>query len=179
MVPNSICCRLNCRIATISCNIPRDQCVYAPSQWKMMLQCDVVSHRLGPFTKWSLHLTTLSKSLIIVKDNESGRIPNQISLKFVPRSPIDNKAALVQVMAWRRTGDNWRAITWTNANPVHCCIYAALREILWPGATYSGNGLLLDWFQAITGPNAPLLTLRPLAKNFCEIMSPCVQKLSI
>ena len=29
----------------------------------------------------------------------------QISLKFVRKSPIDNKRALVQVMAWRRTGD--------------------------------------------------------------------------
>ena len=28
-----------------------------------------------------------------------------ISLKFVPKGPIDNKAALVQIMAWRRTGD--------------------------------------------------------------------------
>ena len=37
--------------------------------------------------------------------NENDRIPIQISLKFVPMSPIDNKAALVQVMAWRRTGD--------------------------------------------------------------------------
>ena len=33
------------------------------------------------------------------------KIPIQISLKFVSRSPIDNKPALVQVMAWRRTGD--------------------------------------------------------------------------
>ena len=37
--------------------------------------------------------------------NENYRIPIQISLKFVPRSPIDNKPALVQVMAWRWTGD--------------------------------------------------------------------------
>ena len=29
----------------------------------------------------------------------------QIELKYVPQSPIDNKPALVQVMAWRRTGD--------------------------------------------------------------------------
>ena len=28
-----------------------------------------------------------------------------MSLKFVPRSPIDNKPALIQVMVWRRTGD--------------------------------------------------------------------------
>ena len=37
--------------------------------------------------------------------NENGKIPIQMSLKCVPKSPIDNKSALVQVMAWRRTGD--------------------------------------------------------------------------
>ena len=37
--------------------------------------------------------------------NENDWIPIQISLKFVPRSPIDNKPALVQVMAWRGTDD--------------------------------------------------------------------------
>ena len=37
--------------------------------------------------------------------NEDGKILFQISLKLVPRSPIDNKPALVQVMAWCRTGD--------------------------------------------------------------------------
>ena len=41
--------------------------------------------------------------------NENDRIPIQISLKFVPGSPIDNKRALVQVMAWR----------WTGAKPLH------------------------------------------------------------
>ena len=37
--------------------------------------------------------------------NENDRILIRISLKFVARSPIDDKPALVQVMAWRRTGD--------------------------------------------------------------------------
>ena len=37
--------------------------------------------------------------------NENNRILFEISLQFVPVSPIDNKPALVQVMAWRRTGD--------------------------------------------------------------------------
>ena len=36
--------------------------------------------------------------------NENVRIPIQISLKIVPRSPTDNKPSLVQVMAWRPTG---------------------------------------------------------------------------
>ena len=37
--------------------------------------------------------------------NEIDRILIEISLKVVAMSPIDNKPALVQVMAWRRTGD--------------------------------------------------------------------------
>ena len=36
--------------------------------------------------------------------NENYRILIQISLKSVPRSPISNKPALIQVMAWCRTG---------------------------------------------------------------------------
>ena len=37
--------------------------------------------------------------------NEKDSIPIQISLKFVLRSPIGNKPALVRVMGWGRTGD--------------------------------------------------------------------------
>ena len=37
--------------------------------------------------------------------NENNRIPIQITLVYVFRSPIYNKPALVQVMAWRRIGD--------------------------------------------------------------------------
>ena len=56
--------------------------------------------------------------------NENYRILIQISLKFVPMSPIDNTPALFQVMAWQRTGD--KAIIWTNAEPVNWRIYATL-----------------------------------------------------
>ena len=37
--------------------------------------------------------------------NENDRIPIRISLKYVSKSPIDSKPALVHVMAWRRKGD--------------------------------------------------------------------------
>ena len=55
----------------------------------------------------------LDKKAAIVADdnfkciflNENDRIRIRISLKFVPRSPVDNKPALIQVMAWCRTGD--------------------------------------------------------------------------
>ena len=41
----------------------------------------------------------------------------RISLKYVPKGPIDNRAALVQVMAWCRIG---------NVIPIHWRIYATL-----------------------------------------------------
>ena len=37
--------------------------------------------------------------------NENDRIPIQISPKFVPRNPIDNKPTMIQEMAWRRIVD--------------------------------------------------------------------------
>ena len=67
--------------------------------------------------------------------NENVRISNQFSLKSVPKGSIDNKPALVQVMAWRRIGD--KPIIWTNADPIHCRIYAA------PGGDELTAGLVI------------------------------------
>ena len=55
--------------------------------------------------------------------NENDRILIQISLKFFPRSPIDYKPALVQVMAWRQRGDKplpeWMLTQFTDAYMRH------------------------------------------------------------
>ena len=45
--------------------------------------------------------------------NENVWISLQISLKFVPKVPINNIPALVQILPWRRSGDR-QAIIWTN-----------------------------------------------------------------
>ena len=37
--------------------------------------------------------------------NENMWLSVKISLRFVPRGPINNIPALVQIMAWRRSGD--------------------------------------------------------------------------
>ena len=37
--------------------------------------------------------------------NENVSVSIKIPLNFVPKAPIDNNLSLVQVMAWRRTGD--------------------------------------------------------------------------
>ena len=47
--------------------------------------------------------TTLLNTFCWKKKNV--RISIEISLKFVPKGPINNIPALVQIMAWRRSGD--------------------------------------------------------------------------
>ena len=57
--------------------------------------------------------------------NENGRIPTQISLKFIPKSPVDNKLAYLG--SGNSLAPNRRqAITWTNDDQVHLRIYATL-----------------------------------------------------
>ena len=56
-----------------------------------------------PLDKMAANLADVIFKCIFL--NENDRIPIPISLKFVPRIPIDNTPELVQVMAWRRTGD--------------------------------------------------------------------------
>ena len=54
--------------------------------------------------------------------NENDRILIQISLKFVPRIPIDNKAVLVQVMAWCRAGTKPLSKTMMVTLLTHICV---------------------------------------------------------
>ena len=53
--------------------------------------------------------------------NENVSIAIKISLQFVPKGPINNIPALVQIMAWRRPGDK----PLSEAMIVYRCIYAS------------------------------------------------------
>ena len=53
--------------------------------------------------------------------NENDRIPIQISFNYDPRSPIDNKPALVQVMPWRRTGNKPLPEPMMTSSVTHIC----------------------------------------------------------
>ena len=46
-------------------------------------------------------MTTISQTMF----SEAFSLMKKISMKFVPKGPIDNKPALFQIMAWRQTGD--------------------------------------------------------------------------
>ena len=53
--------------------------------------------------------------------NENVWISINISLKFVPRGPINNIPTLVQVMAWRRPGDKPLSAPMMVLLPTHIC----------------------------------------------------------
>ena len=54
--------------------------------------------------------------------NENVWIPNKISLKFVPKGPINNIPSLVQIMAWRRPGDKPLSEPIMVSSLTHICV---------------------------------------------------------
>ena len=54
--------------------------------------------------------------------NENVWISIEISLKFVPKGPINNIPALVQIMAWRRPGDKPLSEPIMINSPTHICV---------------------------------------------------------
>ena len=54
--------------------------------------------------------------------NETIIISTKISLKFVPKGPIVNIPALVQIMAWRRPGDELLSEPMTISLLTHICV---------------------------------------------------------
>ena len=54
--------------------------------------------------------------------NENVWIPIKISLKFVPKGPINNIPALVQIMPWRRPGDKTLSETMMVILLTHICV---------------------------------------------------------
>ena len=54
--------------------------------------------------------------------NENVRISIKISLKFVPKGSINNNPALVDIMAWRRSGDKPLSEPMMVSLPTHICV---------------------------------------------------------
>ena len=54
--------------------------------------------------------------------NENIWIPIKISLKFVPKGPINNIPALVQIMVWRRSGDKPLSEPMLVSLPTYICV---------------------------------------------------------
>ena len=67
--------------------------------------------------------------------NENIQISIKISLKFVPKEPVNNIPALVQIMAWRRPGDKPLSETMMIISLTHICVTRPQWVKAWPWDT--------------------------------------------
>ena len=76
--------------------------------------------------------------------NENVRILIEISLKFVPKGPINNIPALFQIMAWRRPGDKPLSEPMIVCLPTHICVTRPqwVKSWTWWGCHMSQTRLL-------------------------------------
>ena len=77
---------------------------------------------------------------IFLKENVY--IPTKISLMFVPKGPIKNIPALVQIMAWRRPGDKPLSEPMLIFVPTHICVIRP-QWVNWPWFHFTKDFLIV------------------------------------
>ena len=77
-------------------------CITLLTQWLGDWYIVIYINTLRPRQNGRRFADDTSKRIFL---NENVRISIKISLKFVPKGPINNNPALVQIMAWRLSGD--------------------------------------------------------------------------
>ena len=78
---------------------------------------------LRPRQDWRHFADDIFKCIFL---NENVWIPIKISLKFVPKGPINNIPAVVQIMTWRRPGDKPLSEPMMVKLPTHICHSASM-----------------------------------------------------
>ena len=106
---------------------------------------------LRPRQNWRHFANDIFKCIFL---NESVWIPIKISLKFIPRGPINNIQALVQMMAWRRPGDKPLSEAMVVSLPTHICVTRpqwVINTIYWTAMSYHQHVLdqRLVWVRDI------------------------------
>ena len=118
------------------------------------------------------HFTDNTFKRIFLK--ESVRISIKISLKFVPKSPIDNIPALFQIMAWRRPGDKPLSEAMMVSLLTHICVARPQWvNSLWPSDAIwrykSGSILAQVMAYCMKAPSHYLNQCWHIINRCCEI----------
>ena len=107
--------------------------------------------------------------------NENVWISIKISLKFVPKGPINNIPALVQIMAWGCSGGKLLSKPMMVGVPTHICVTWPqwVNQLLLYGirpTMGSDNGMSPGQCKVIIWTNAWILLIVPLGTSFNEIL---------
>ena len=85
----------------------------------LLYQTIYVINTLRPRQNGPHYTDDIFKSIFL---NEYVWIPIKISLRIVPKGPINNIPALIQIMAWRRSGDKPLSEPIIASLPTHICV---------------------------------------------------------
>ena len=125
------------------------------------------------FTHWgrdkmaAISQTTFFKCIFL---NEIAWISLKISLEFVPKVRINNIAALVQIMAWRRPGDKPLPEPMMNSLLTHICVARPQWVNQLVGAGYSWRCRSISYLLM------PCLLMSKVHEKPCHWrISPCTQ----
>ena len=134
----------NSRCHTLASRALNMSCSFGQSARSIKSRCEVILHT--PRVSWVLGATRhdanqqpLDTNVNTLRPRQDGRnfaddifkcifvdenvwISIKISLKFVPKGPINNIPALVQIMAWRRRGDKLLSGPRLARLPTHVCV---------------------------------------------------------
>ena len=157
----------------------RDQFVYAPSQWDTTLHCNIGSHWLGAYTKWSLHVDRYFSPLAapeVVMMTTSGaargeKKPSAVNMTIIVLPTLQGTCY------WSAVFFHWLLPTilpgsaYSTSNTSALTHWGRVMHICVSELTSIGsdNGLLPGRRQAIIWNNAGLLLIEPLGTNFSEI----------
>ena len=95
----------------------RGNCFLFQSKWVVAVQIDI--NILRPRQNGRHFADDIFKCIFL---NENIWIPVKISLKYVPKGPINNIPTFVQIMAWRRSGDKPLSKPMMVGLPAHICV---------------------------------------------------------
>ena len=76
--------------------------------------------------------------------SEIVRISIQMSLRFVPKGPINNISALVQIMAWRRPGDKPLTEPMMVSLLTHICVTRQVKQAF---NKFSPSSSSIQWYH--------------------------------
>ena len=128
-----------------------------------MSQCICTRYYCAVFLLWLYHQSFWINTLRLRQDgrhfpddifkciflNENVWISIKISLKFVPKGPINNNPALVQIMPWRRSGDKPLSEPMMVSLLMHICV-APPQWVKWIHLLVC---VIVNWLWQLHTPN--------------------------
>ena len=164
---------------SLQSHLSRDHFVYAPSQWETTLECNVVFHWLGAFTKWSLPLIRLAWGVDLKRNlfaivheqqhslgyrQQDGRTSSVASRLFYTGTRLHSK-----IKHWRTQKKHRPSILpFLKCNIWKICSYNNIYT------TYESQSPAIQWEQKLSRKSVSVITSSDIGSNSTTPTNPAV-----